>query len=100
MLHQWEPTLLVTVCSYQPLMCNKCITDEVGFYFCSYEDFVDCKDDRLKAILSALNLANVGHYNDLRIKYPGFILEPPLIDINKVVQVIQRVSSTICEIHA
>ena len=69
--------------------CNKCIIEEVQLYFCSYKDFVNCDDDRLKVILSALNAANVGHYNDLRIKYPGFILEPPLIDINKLVQVIQ-----------
>ena len=69
--------------------CNKCITEEVQFYFCSYEDFVNCKDDRLKVILSVLNAANVGCYNDLRIKYPGSILEPPLVDVNKLVQVIQ-----------
>ena len=69
--------------------CNKCISEEVQFYFHSYEDFVNCKDDRLKVIVSALNAANEGHYNDLRIKYPGFILEPLLVDINKLVQVIQ-----------
>ena len=70
--------------------CNKCIAEKVPFYFCSYEDFVNCDDDRLKIILSALNSANEGHYNDLRFKYPGFILDPPLINIiNKLVQVIQ-----------
>ena len=69
--------------------CNKCIAKEVQFYFPSYEDFVNCKDDRLKVILSALNAANEGCDNDVRIKYPGFILEPPLIDINKLIQVIQ-----------
>ena len=69
--------------------CNKCIAEEVLLYFCSYEDFVNCNDDRLKVILSALNSAHEGHYNDLRIKYTGFIFEPPLIDINKLVQVIQ-----------
>ena len=31
------------------------------------------------------------YYNDLRIKYPGFILEPLLVDINKLVQVIHNV---------
>ena len=54
--------------------CNKCITEKVQLYFHSYKDFVNCDDDRLKVILSALNAANVGHYNDLRIKYIGFIL--------------------------
>ena len=28
--------------------------------------------------MSALNAANIGHYDDLRIKYPGFILDPPV----------------------
>ena len=69
--------------------CNKCITEEVQLYFRSHEDFVNCENDRLKVILSALNAANVGCYNDLRIKYTGFIFEPPFIDINKLVQVIQ-----------
>ena len=41
--------------------------------------------------MSALNVANAGCYNDLRIKYPGFMLELPLVDINKLVQVIQNV---------
>ena len=51
----------------------------------------NCTNDRLKTIISALNVANVGCYNDLRIKYPGFMLEPLLVDINKLVQVIQNV---------
>ena len=73
--------------------CKKCIAEEVQFYFKGYEDFVNCKNDRLKVIISALNAATVGCYNDLRIKYPGFMLEPPLIAINKLVQVIQCVYS-------
>ena len=48
-------------------------------------------NQKLKAVISAFNAANVGCYNDLRIKYPGFMLEPPVIDINKLVSVIQSV---------
>ena len=71
--------------------CEKSIAEKVQFYFRSYEEFGNCKNDRLKVIISALNVANVGHYNYLRIKYPGFMLEPLLVDINKLVQVIQNV---------
>ena len=45
----------------------------------------------MKTVISALNAANVGRYSDLRIKYPGFMLEPPVVDINKLVLVIQSV---------
>ena len=38
-----------------------------------------------------MNAVNIGHYNDLRIKYPGFLLEPLVIDINKLTSVIQNV---------
>ena len=44
--------------------------------------------------MSALNVVNIGHYDDPRIKYPGFILEPPVIDINKLASVIQSVYPT------
>ena len=42
-------------------------------------------------MLSALNTANIGHYYDLRIRYPGFLLEPPVIDINKLTSVVQGI---------
>ena len=71
--------------------CEKYIAEEVQFYFKSYEEFVNCKNDRFKTVISALNVANAGCYNALRIKYPGFMLELPLVDINKLVQVIQNV---------
>ena len=45
----------------------------------------------MKTVISALNAANAGRYNDLRIKYPGFMLEPPVVDINKLVTVIQSI---------
>ena len=44
--------------------------------------------------MSALNVVNIGHYDDPRIKYAGFILEPPVIDINKLASVIQSVYPT------
>ena len=49
------------------------MAQEVQIYFKSYREFVSCKNDRLKVIISALNVTNVGHYNDHRIKYPGFM---------------------------
>ena len=33
----------------------------------------------------------MGHYNNLRIKYPGFLLEPPVVDINKLTSVVQGI---------
>ena len=36
----------------------------------------------------------MGRYNDLRIRYPGFLLEPPVIDINKLASVIQSIFPT------
>ena len=71
--------------------CEKSVAEEVQIYFKSFQEFVDCENDRLTVIIIALNVANVGCYNDLRIKYPGFMLEPPPVDINKLVQVIQSI---------
>ena len=71
--------------------CEKSIAEEVQFYFKTYKEFVTSDNQKLKVVISALNATNVGHYNDLRIKYPGFMLEPPVIDINKLVSVIQSV---------
>ena len=58
--------------------CEKSITEEVHFYFKSYKEFVTSDNQKLKAVISALNITNVGWYNNLRIKYPGFMLEPPV----------------------
>ena len=71
--------------------CEKSMAQEVQVYFKSYKEFVNCKNDRLQVIISTLNVTNVGHYNDLRIKYPGFMLEPLPVDINKLIQVIHSV---------
>ena len=71
--------------------CEKSMAEEVQFYFKSYKEFVNCENDRLKVIISASNVANVGCYNDLRIKYPGFMLEPQPVYISKLLQVIQSI---------
>ena len=62
--------------------CEKGITEEVQFYFKTYQEFVTCDNQKLKTVISALNAINAGCYNDLRIKYPGFMLEPPVVDIS------------------
>ena len=74
--------------------CEKSISTEVQFYFKSYQEFITSSNQKLIAVISALNAMNIGHYNYLRIKYPGFILEPPVIDINKLASVIQNVYPT------
>ena len=74
--------------------CEKSITDEVQFYFKDYQDFITSKNQKLVAVLSTLNATNMGCYNDLRIRYPGFLLEPPVIDINKLTSVIQSIFPT------
>ena len=57
--------------------CEQVIAKDVQFYFKSYQEFITSDNQKLIAVISALNAADVGCYNDLRIKYPGFILEPP-----------------------
>ena len=71
--------------------CEKSITEEVQFYFKSYQEFITSDNQKLIAVISALNATNIGHYNDLGIKYPGFILEPPVVDNNKLASAIQSV---------
>ena len=71
--------------------CEKGIAEEVKFYFKSYQEFITSDNQKLIAVIRASNAINVGHCNDLRIKYPGFILQPPIVDINKLASVIQSV---------
>ena len=71
--------------------CEKSITDEVQFYFKDYQDFITSDNQRLITVLSALNTTNMGRYNDLRIRYQGFLIEPPVIDINKLTSVVQSI---------
>ena len=71
--------------------CEKSIMDEVQFYLKDYQDFITSNNQKLIAVLSALNATNMGRYNDLRIRYPGFLIEPPVIDINKLTSVVQSI---------
>ena len=45
--------------------CEKSIAEEVQFK--TYEEFVSCKNNRMKSVISALNVTNVCHYNDLSV---------------------------------
>ena len=49
------------------------------------------EDKKLQSVIHALNATNVERYNEVRIQYPGFIWDPPLIDINKLVMIVQKV---------
>ena len=71
--------------------CEKSILDEVQFYFKDYQDFITSDNQKLIAVLSTLNTANMGQYNDLRIRYSGFLLESPVIDINRLTSVVQSI---------
>ena len=48
--------------------CEKSVMDEVQFYFKDCQDFITSNNQKLIAVLTALNATNMGHYNDLRIK--------------------------------
>ena len=74
---------------------EKSISQEVQFYFKSYQEFITSSNQKLIAVISALNAVNIGRYNDLKLKYPGFLLEPPVIDINRLTSVIQSVYPTL-----
>ena len=71
--------------------CEKAIMNEVKFFIHSYEEFMTCKNEKPQSIIHALNAANVERFNEVRIQYPGFIWDPPLIDINKLVMLVQKV---------
>ena len=73
------------------MRCKKAIANEVKFFIHSYEDFMTCENEKLQSVINALNAANVDRYNKVRIQYPGFIWDPPLIDINKLVMLVQSV---------
>ena len=46
------------------------------------------ENEKLQSVIHALNAANVERYNEVRIQYSGFIWDPPLIDINKLVMLV------------
>ena len=50
-----------------------------------------CNNEKLQSIISALNATNADRYNKVRIQYPGFVWDPPPIDINKLVILVQSI---------
>ena len=50
-----------------------------------------CNNEKLQSVISALNAANADRYNEVRIQYPGFVWDPPPIDINKLVILVQSI---------
>ena len=73
------------------MRCEKAIINEVKFFIHSYKEFMTCKNKKLQSVIHALNAANVERYDKVRIQYPGSIWDPPLIDINKLVMLVQKV---------
>ena len=65
--------------------------NEVKFFIHSYEEFMTCKNEKLQFVIHALNAANAERYNKVKIQYPGFTRDPSLIDISKLVTLVQRV---------
>ena len=70
--------------------CKKAIMNEVKFFIHSYEEFMTCKNEKLQSIIHALNAANTERHNEVKIQYPGFTWDPPLIDIGTLVTLVQR----------
>ena len=70
--------------------CEKAIMNEVKFFIHSYEEFMTCKNEKLQCVIDALNAANTERYNEVKIQYPGFTWDPPLIDIGTLVTLVQR----------
>ena len=71
--------------------CEKAIMNEVKFFIHSYKEFMTCKDEKLQSVIHALNAANTERYNEVKIQYPGFTWDPPLIDISTLVTLVQSV---------
>ena len=71
--------------------CKKAMVNEVKFFIHSYEEFMTSENEKLQSVIYALNAANVERYNGVRIQYPGFIWDPPLIDINKLEMLVQSI---------
>ena len=69
--------------------CEKTTMKEVKFFIHSYEEFMTCNNEKLQSVIDALNAANVGRYNKVKIQYPSFTWDPPLIDIGTLVTLVQ-----------
>ena len=52
---------------------------------------MNSKNKELQSVIHALNAANAERYNKVKIQYPGFTWDPPLIDISTLVTLVQRV---------
>ena len=50
-----------------------------------------CKNKKLQSVIHTLNAANMERYNKVKMQYPGFTLDPTLIDIGTLVTLVQRV---------
>ena len=70
--------------------CEKAVMNEVKFFIHSYEEFMNCTNEKLQSVISALNAANMERYNEVKIQYPDFTWQPPLIEISMLVTLIQR----------
>ena len=70
--------------------CEKETMKEVKFFIHSYEDFMNCTNEKLQSVISALTAANMERYNQVKIQYPYFTWQPPLIEISMLVTLIQR----------
>ena len=64
--------------------------NEVKFFIHSYEEFMNCTNEKLQSVISTLNAANLERYNEVKIQYPDFTWQPPLIKISMLVTLIQR----------
>ena len=71
--------------------CEKETMKEVKFFIHSYEDFMNCTNEKLQSVISALNAANMERYNQVKMQYPDFTWQSPLIEISTLVTLIQRV---------
>ena len=71
--------------------CKKATMNEVKFFIHSYKEFMTYKNKKLQSVIHALNAANVERYNEVKIQYPGFTWDLLLIDISKLVTLVQRV---------
>ena len=56
--------------------CEKVIMNEVKFFIYSYEDFMNCTNEKLQSVISILNAANVERYNEVKIQCPDFTWQP------------------------
>ena len=73
------------------MRCEKAMANEVKFFIHSYEDYMNCNNEKLQSVISALNATDADKYNEVRIQYPGFVWDPPPIDINELVILVQSI---------